>query len=419
MVAFYCLGETKLVGDPVLYCDGVRWNGTEPICYAEPKITTPEPMEIEEWPESVPTPASEGIDNQDSNWDNNNLTVDGETTAYPAEIATTEPQNNIIRGSTVAPNTNGDTENDSQVVVAVTLAPDNEVVPTTNAPEVLEVVTERNEHFEGHVPIMNQTTQVPFHPTQNQNIPETSTVAATTTTTSASTTLATTTTALPKKSISPRLFPVTLQPTMEVDPFLTTLPHLQPTTTSPPVIVPVTTRRRFKIITKRPRRPIITKRPRRPIRRTTTTIKPSKTKPPVLMLPTTPFLRPSPTLISPTEAFKLSAEISQDSPPAPVDYPIAIDKEFLPREQVEPIRPIIFPDMLGERAQQGTGASAVVGIVLLVVSLSTFTAGVVFYCWRKNKGIARARPYDMDGRTLSAHDANDDFTWIDQRDSGL
>lgn len=86
---------------------------------------------------------------------------------------------------------------------------------------------------------------------------------------------------------------------------------------------------------------------------------------------------------------------------------------------MEPIRPI-YPDMLNNHEGGHVGhASMIVGIILIVVGLSTFSAGVVFYCWRKNKGIARARPYDMDGRTLSAHDANDDFMWMEQRDSGL
>lgn len=105
------------------------------------------------------------------------------------------------------------------------------------------------------------------------------------------------------------------------------------------------------------------------------------------------------------------------------DYAIAIDKEFPPREHVAPILPVeIKPDMLNiNNSKLGTGKGmqthpSMVGgaFVIFIVGLSTFVAGVVLYCWRKNKGIARASPYDTDGRTLSLHDdANEDFMWID------
>jgi hypothetical protein len=32
VVSFYCNWNYELVGNPVLYCDGIRWNGTQPVC---------------------------------------------------------------------------------------------------------------------------------------------------------------------------------------------------------------------------------------------------------------------------------------------------------------------------------------------------------------------------------------------------
>lgn len=76
VAGFYCIGNAKLIGDPVTFCDGTNWNGTEPTCYIEPPTTTtPEPDPEEVWPASVATPAplndSMGNgDQQESNWDN-------------------------------------------------------------------------------------------------------------------------------------------------------------------------------------------------------------------------------------------------------------------------------------------------------------------------------------------------------------
>ena len=61
----------------------------------------------------------------------------------------------------------------------------------------------------------------------------------------------------------------------------------------------------------------------------------------------------------------------------------------------------------------------IIGTVLITIGFISIMGGVVMYCWRKNKGIARARANDMDGRTLSFTEGNDELTWLDDRDHGL
>jgi len=35
VVSFQCKWNYELVGNAVLYCNGIRWNGTEPTCNRE------------------------------------------------------------------------------------------------------------------------------------------------------------------------------------------------------------------------------------------------------------------------------------------------------------------------------------------------------------------------------------------------
>jgi len=63
--------------------------------------------------------------------------------------------------------------------------------------------------------------------------------------------------------------------------------------------------------------------------------------------------------------------------------------------------------------------SMIGAIILSIVGFVSLIGGFGMYYWRRNKGIARARAYDADGRNLSAHDANDDFLWLERGDSRL
>lgn len=432
MAGFYCNANSKLLGDPVIFCDGIKWNGTEPTCYIEPTpTTTPEPDSEEVWPASVATPATLNAsmenDDQESHWDNYvSPSIQEASTVLPVIEISTTPE---MVQTTLA---NEDSATTALNIPVTTEPPPKPVEQTINAvtervhhqqsPEQ-EMITEK--HHEVPAPIttaqpaihtqeMGQTEKLPHHPITP--------VLA----------LQTTVAPLPPPPILPKFtsppiidIPVTAnisRPNIitTISTSLTTAAAPEPITTAPPQPIPLTTSppRRFKIITRRPRtrRPFTTRRSaRRPFRRrtttTTTTMKPRRRK--------IPTRRPFQIF---TTVYPVESGNDWDSPAAPTsaDYAIAIDRAFLPREQVEPIRPI-YPDMLNNNHEGGHvgHASMIVGIMLIVVGLSMFSAGVVFYCWRKNKGIARARPYDMDGRTLSAHDANDDFMWMEQRDSGL
>ncbi len=59
----------------------------------------------------------------------------------------------------------------------------------------------------------------------------------------------------------------------------------------------------------------------------------------------------------------------------------------------------------------------IVGTVLITIGSISIMGGVFMYCWRKNKGIARARATDLDGRTLSYNEANEELTWLDCHDN--
>jgi len=39
VVAFHCDIGFELHGDPLMYCDGTRWNSTEPVCECKTKPT--------------------------------------------------------------------------------------------------------------------------------------------------------------------------------------------------------------------------------------------------------------------------------------------------------------------------------------------------------------------------------------------
>jgi hypothetical protein len=92
-------------------------------------------------------------------------------------------------------------------------------------------------------------------------------------------------------------------------------------------------------------------------------------------------------------------------------------------ELIIPLKPI-SPHKLDEESSHVdihrlAHISIIGGIVLAIIGSISLLAGIAMYCWRKNKGIARARPYDTDGRTLSSSDAMEDFTWHEPRDSRL
>lgn len=433
VVAFYCGGETQLLGDPVLFCDGIRWNGTEPTCYAQPVITTtPEPEPDEVWPESVATPPSwNSTLEHDASWDTylqppmvdetgNGLpiSVDAEsTTAYavpltdetsgPSVIIRITSEINQVSMETVtrAPITTEshevriETEKQHEVPAPVTTAspleltlemgrsemPPNDIT-TIGTSKLLTSLSSGNSPQVGEYLSNSLITTLPFEP----------------------------------DILSNNILEVTKESFVSASPIDSKI--ITTKTSATTVRSVVTPRRRIKIVTKRPRRPIPSRRPgKRPWRKLTTTVKPRKPKVPIFQQFTT-----EPPLVHTTPINQHENDNRSDIWQAPsVDYPVAIDKAFLPREQVEPIRPIIFPDMLNNNVYK-PGTSGIMGhtsiitvVALVAVALGTFSAGVVLYCWRKNKGIARARPYDLDGRTLSAHDANDDFMWMDQRDSGM
>jgi len=59
----------------------------------------------------------------------------------------------------------------------------------------------------------------------------------------------------------------------------------------------------------------------------------------------------------------------------------------------------------------------IAGSALVIIGFISTVAGLLMYCWRKNKGIARPRRNDVDGRTLSFHEGIDELIWFDPRDN--
>ncbi|CAL8073223.1 unnamed protein product [Orchesella dallaii] len=410
---FQCLGNSQIIGEPLLYCDGAKWNGSEPICYVEPTTTVKNydtsTEEEEIWPESAMTPAATSQETG-AEWDTNLEPVISTTTI---EIMTSGNQLETFFTTSESPKVVINVSNATETPIKVTTI----VYPTQN--EITTKVPVQPSHGE-------IKTQVPAQPTVGESVH--SVISTTTPKQIYFRTEKTITNdeqlpdarMLDNNSTNNLNVPVTTPPTPRLPTTnLTTILRLP--TIVPSKIIPVTPPRRVKI-PKRTRRPIPTrnpyKRPTRPRKqkfpKDTTKSYQKQTYPPVIATTEMETNNVVPVYAGPDTAL------------TPLDYPIAIDKEMSP-EHVAPIRPIT-PDMLNinqdgsESNQQHSKlahASMVGGVTLFIIGLTTFSAGVLLYCWRKNKGIARARPYDMDGRTLSAHDANDDFTWMEQRDSGL
>ncbi|ODN02891.1 CUB and sushi domain-containing protein 2 [Orchesella cincta] len=404
---FNCLGGSELIGESLLYCDGAKWNGSEPICYLEP--TTTEKNEetstedLEVWPASVMTPAAASEQEIGADWDTN-LEPVYSTTIISEQLPL---DRNAFYGTSESPKvvTYYKTEVSTPIEVTTVVYP----VPNESKPHMSEPPSVVEERLNSEI-----STSPPELMTFTTTSDRRSSDAFTSENKSSNT------------SVSVRIT-ITVPPPPPLP--TTSLPKILPIeTTVPPKVVPVTTPPRKPKVPRRTRRPFPTRKPfKKPGK---ATARPPR-KPQLPKEITQTFQRyTTPPVMATTERKNIAVPVfaGPDTAPSPLDYPIAIDKEPLSREHVEPIRPIL-PDMLNiNTGLDGSGsnqhsklahASMIGGITLFIIGLTTFSAGVLLYCWRKNKGIARARPYDMDGRTLSAHDANDDFTWMEQRDSGL
>ncbi|OXA56998.1 Sushi, von Willebrand factor type A, EGF and pentraxin domain-containing protein 1 [Folsomia candida] len=333
---FLCKDGHVLEGSPVVYCDGQRWNDTEPICAPIHPLTTTTAA-YWEWPQPKPLNDSEiqlSSDEQLESWDYNNPST------------------------TIGWSTSKTTENpDLGKEISDTSLPISHQ-PTTTFPDFLPVrITETTATPSS---VSNSTVSQSILPSygavSNANLTTTKLISDSTT--------------------------------------VASLPNTEPATLP------------------------------------TTTLSDSTTETALIsdaiIITTTEIVKTS----SSTESNLPSVEVTvteENWEPFPDNTFDKFDKElgvgsYETRDQIpefiQPISPHKLDDDHDDHYTKLATISVVGGIVLGALGTLLLVGGVATYCWRKNIGIARPHAGDIDGRTLSGSDANDDFMWVDSNSRG-